>query len=146
MTFGKSSLMMHKFAKQLDELVRDKNPDEVFQKGANNSSDVAQDQLNKREKKQVRKQMPDSRFRGQGKKVLLREQLLREEVERVELKHKEADCLISCLCAHTKCLKEYCNCFSNGYFCDWRCKCKTCCNTTQHEQKIKDAIVTCKLR
>ena len=34
-----------------------------------------------------------------------------------------------CNCSKTKCLKLYCECFSNGNMCSKSCKCKNCNNT-----------------
>jgi hypothetical protein len=49
-----------------------------------------------------------------------------------------------CNCRKSKCLKLYCECFSNGRKCTSKCDCSPCCNTPAHEElilKSKDQIV-----
>lgn len=39
-----------------------------------------------------------------------------------------------CTCSKTKCLKKYCECYSNGVFCNG-CNCKDCFNTPTYQLK-----------
>lgn len=41
-----------------------------------------------------------------------------------------------CNCRKSKCLKLYCECFSNGRKCTSKCDCSPCCNTHAHEDMI----------
>jgi hypothetical protein len=41
-----------------------------------------------------------------------------------------------CNCRKSKCLKLYCECFSNGRKCTSKCDCSHCCNTVAHEDLI----------
>lgn len=41
-----------------------------------------------------------------------------------------------CNCRKSKCLKLYCECFSNGRKCTSKCDCSPCCNTPAHEDLI----------
>ena len=43
---------------------------------------------------------------------------------------------IKCKCKRSKCLKNYCECFSNGKYCD-NCKCNNCLNNENNIQKIE---------
>lgn len=43
---------------------------------------------------------------------------------------------IICHCKRTKCLKNYCECFSNGKYCVG-CKCNNCFNNEKNLQKIE---------
>lgn len=50
-----------------------------------------------------------------------------------------------CNCRKSKCLKLYCECFSNGRKCTSKCDCFSCCNTVAHEDlisKAKEQIIT----
>lgn len=50
-----------------------------------------------------------------------------------------------CNCRKSKCLKLYCECFSNGRKCTSKCDCSPCCNTPAHEEmifKAKDQIMS----
>ena len=57
--------------------------------------------------------------------------------EEAETKIKEEEKLIvasqSCGCSRTKCLKLYCECFSNNRYCK-NCKCKNCKNKPEYEE------------
>lgn len=50
-----------------------------------------------------------------------------------------------CNCRKSKCLKLYCECFSNGRKCTSKCDCSPCCNTPFHEDliaKSREQIIT----
>ena len=46
---------------------------------------------------------------------------------------------IKCKCKNSKCLKNYCECFSNGQFCKGGCHCVNCFNTALLEDKVNKA-------
>lgn len=46
---------------------------------------------------------------------------------------------IKCKCKNSKCLKNYCECFSNGQFCKGGCHCSNCFNTALLEDKVNKA-------
>ncbi|KAI9919102.1 hypothetical protein PsorP6_011497 [Peronosclerospora sorghi] len=45
-----------------------------------------------------------------------------------------------CNCKKSTCLKLYCECFRLGAYCDNRCNCLNCANTTETEEKRQQAI------
>jgi len=45
---------------------------------------------------------------------------------------------IKCNCKRTKCLKNYCECFSKGIYCN-NCKCTNCLNNEKNIEKIQKA-------
>eukprot|EP00045_Choanoeca_perplexa_P003314 m.29810 g.29810 ORF g.29810 m.29810 type:complete len:384 (-) comp11978_c0_seq2:531-1682(-) len=48
----------------------------------------------------------------------------------------------SCNCKNSKCLKLYCECFSNGEYCGPSCNCLNCSNTVKMESARRAAIET----
>ena len=43
---------------------------------------------------------------------------------------------LTCNCSKTKCLKMYCECFTQGRFCNKDCNCKNCHNTEANKSEI----------
>lgn len=41
-----------------------------------------------------------------------------------------------CNCKRSKCLKLYCECFSNQLFCNPECSCKGCANTEANSKRL----------
>ena len=44
---------------------------------------------------------------------------------------------LTCKCSKSRCLKMYCECFTQGRFCDETCSCKNCSNTPDKTNEIK---------
>uniref|UniRef100_M4C2F3 CRC domain-containing protein n=1 Tax=Hyaloperonospora arabidopsidis (strain Emoy2) TaxID=559515 RepID=M4C2F3_HYAAE len=47
-----------------------------------------------------------------------------------------------CNCKKSKCLKLYCECFRRGGYCDERCNCNDCANSTEMEEVRQQAIAS----
>uniref|UniRef100_A0AAV1V8Q5 CRC domain-containing protein n=1 Tax=Peronospora matthiolae TaxID=2874970 RepID=A0AAV1V8Q5_9STRA len=47
-----------------------------------------------------------------------------------------------CNCKKSKCLKLYCECFRRGGYCDERCNCNNCANSTDMEEVRQQAIAS----
>lgn len=43
---------------------------------------------------------------------------------------------LKCNCKKSKCLKLYCECFSNGLFCGKECECTSCANVELNARKL----------
>ena len=61
-------------------------------------------------------------------------------IEKVEEKVMKYKCKCKCKSKSSKCLKLYCNCFHRGQWCNERCTCVDCKNTTEHEQLRTETI------
>lgn len=61
-----------------------------------------------------------------------------------EAETKKADSIksasLKCGCSKTKCLKLYCECFSNNKECTPECECKDCHNTEKFEEEREKVI------
>jgi hypothetical protein len=64
----------------------------------------------------------------------------------IKLRHKKPEDNIFCKCSKSKCLKMYCDCFTQGYFCDERCNCVECHNGEQNQKEIRSARALIKSR
>ncbi|XP_045598060.1 uncharacterized protein [Procambarus clarkii] len=47
-----------------------------------------------------------------------------------------------CSCTKSQCLKQYCDCFASGAFCD-NCHCTNCFNNEDHKEERQKAITAC---
>ena len=56
---------------------------------------------------------------------------------------KKNENLTSCTCTKSHCLKEYCNCYKNGFGCNLNCKCVECCNKYQKVAERKKKKIGC---
>ncbi|GFH60864.1 hypothetical protein CTEN210_17340 [Chaetoceros tenuissimus] len=59
---------------------------------------------------------------------------------------KDENFFIGCTCKKSKCLKLYCQCFTQRVMCEDRCRCLDCRNDPSHSKERQDAIQTVLLR
>ena len=78
--------------------------------------------------------------RGLGKKTLARKAVIEKDHALSITKEKTSTVkTLICKCAKSKCLKMYCECFTNKRYCDESCLCKGCLNSPDHRDKITAA-------
>jgi hypothetical protein len=71
---------------------------------------------------------------------LARVNCLEVEALPVGLPDSHDEKLIKCCCIKTKCLKMYCECFSNELFCGPHCGCTECSNSKTHQGERNEAL------
>ena len=80
------------------------------------------------------------RTRGLGKKTLQKQSTMANDTQLTVIRQKSTTVAsLTCHCSKSKCLKMYCECFTQGRYCDEKCECKNCCNTPENLAKIKEA-------
>lgn len=78
--------------------------------------------------------------RGLGKKTLRRQSTIEQDTQLTVIKKKSTTVEhLTCKCSKSKCLKMYCECFTQGRYCDDSCNCIDCKNTPENVDKIKQA-------
>jgi phosphatidate phosphatase PAH1 len=78
--------------------------------------------------------------RGLGKKTLQRQSTINQDTQLTLIKQKTTTVGdLTCKCSKSKCLKMYCECFTQGRYCDKTCSCIGCSNTPENVEKIKNA-------
>ena len=81
-----------------------------------------------------------SKTRGPGKKTIERQATMALDPQLTLLKKKSTTVeTLTCKCSRSKCLKMYCECFTQGRFCDENCSCKNCHNLEHNVDKIRAA-------
>ena len=77
--------------------------------------------------------------RGLGKKTLMKQSTMANDPQLTVLKQKTTSVkTLFCKCSKSRCLKMYCECFTQGRFCDENCSCKNCHNLEQFSKMIRD--------
>jgi hypothetical protein len=59
----------------------------------------------------------------------------------VNVKRRDPETMPACNCKKSRCLKMYCDCFTQGVYC-YGCNCAGCCNTEEKEPSRAEAVAT----
>lgn len=98
--------------------------EDSFQEGSNNSNNNTQNS-------------PGRRTRGLGKKTIEKVNTINSDPALSLLKEKTSTVKnLTCKCSRSKCLKMYCECFTQGRYCNESCSCINCCNTKEYKIEI----------
>ena len=80
------------------------------------------------------------RTRGLGKKTIEKKTKMMQDSTLTVIRQKTSSVAkLACTCKRSQCLKMYCECFTQGRFCDESCNCNGCQNIPENKDKIRDA-------